>query len=52
MIKSYVKTFNTTLQNWICIEIKEDMLFYNYNEKIITYHPPFMIEDLDLFLVK
>jgi hypothetical protein len=43
---------DASLQDWICIKIKNINIFFNVIERIITYHPPFLLEDLENFLVR
>lgn len=40
------------LQFWKCIKIKEFNLFVNVVDGLIIYHPPFLLDDLDVFLVR
>jgi len=42
---------DANLQDWICIKIKDLEIFFNVIERVITYHPPFLLDDLDCFLV-
>lgn len=40
------------LQDWICINIKGFEIFFNVIERVITFHPPFLLDDLESFLVR
>ena len=40
------------LQDWMCINIQGFEIFFNDIERIITFHPPFLLDDLESFLVK
>jgi len=40
------------LQFWRCVKIKEFHFFVNVNERLITFHPPFLLDDIEAFLVK
>lgn len=40
------------LQDWICINIQGFEIFFNDIERVITFHPPFLLDDLESFLVK
>jgi hypothetical protein len=43
---------DSCLQDWISIKCKDFGIFYNVIERVITFHPPFLLDDLDSFLVK
>jgi hypothetical protein len=43
---------DASLQDWITIDFKGFVIFYNVLERVITYQPPFLLDDLDSFLVR
>lgn len=40
------------LQDWMCVKINGFEIFFNKIEKVITFHPPFLLDDLECFLVR
>lgn len=43
---------DASLQDWISINFKDFVIFFNVIERVITYQPPFLLDDLDSFLVR